>query len=120
MIPARLLQRPLQTGRTYVAGKVRHLLERSGRFYARVSVPPTLRAVVGQRELTAALGGDRSTALRKLPGAVAGMLARLESARQDAQATRVQAPRLINGKRATPRELALAHYASQDAFDREL
>ena len=38
-----------------MAGKVRHLLERDGRFYARIVVPERLRAAVGKRELTAAI-----------------------------------------------------------------
>ena len=39
-----------------MAGKVRHLLNRSGRYFARLVVPADLRRFIGKTELRAALG----------------------------------------------------------------
>ena len=63
-----------------MTGAVRHLLHRAGRYSARVAVPETLRKIVGKRELIEALGADRTTALRRLPGVVARMQVQLDSA----------------------------------------
>ena len=54
-----------------MAGKVRHLINRSGRYHARIVVPKDLRAIVGKTELRQPLGPDYRQALRLLPGAVA-------------------------------------------------
>jgi hypothetical protein len=54
-----------------MAGKVRHLLERAGRYHARIVVPKRLRPILKKVELSAALGADRRDALRKLPAVVA-------------------------------------------------
>lgn len=54
-----------------MAGKVRHLVNRSGRYHARLVVPLELRGVIGKTELRTPLGGDYKQALRLLPGAVA-------------------------------------------------
>jgi integrase len=63
-----------------VAGAVRHLVERDGRYWARLVVPTPLRPVVGRTELRQPLGGDKRLALRKLPGAVAGLMDQLSDA----------------------------------------
>lgn len=49
---------------------VRHLLDRDGRYFARLAVPAALRPVVGKRELLEPLGADRALAILKLHGAV--------------------------------------------------
>jgi len=54
-----------------MAGKVRHLVNRSGRYHARLVVPKDLRGIVGKSELRAPLGGDYRQALKLLPSAVA-------------------------------------------------
>jgi len=54
-----------------MAGKVRHLINRSGRYHARLVVPQDLRQIIGKTELREPLGGDYRTALKLLPGAVA-------------------------------------------------
>ena len=54
-----------------MAGKVRYLIQRDGRYHARIVVPPALRKQVGKVELSAALGPDRKAALRALPAVVA-------------------------------------------------
>ena len=53
-----LLQNRLQGTKTNMAGKIRHLLERGGRYYARLSVPAALREIVGKRELTECLSRE--------------------------------------------------------------
>ncbi|WP_420712663.1 DUF6538 domain-containing protein [Ancylobacter sp. SL191] len=53
-----------------IAAKVRHLLNRKGRFFARLVVPKDLRPFMdGKSELRSSLGPDRRTALKKLAGA---------------------------------------------------
>jgi hypothetical protein len=54
-----------------MAGKVRHLVNRSGRYHARLVVPKDLRGIVGKSELRAPLGGEYRQALKLLPSAVA-------------------------------------------------
>jgi integrase len=101
-----------------MAGKVRHLLERDGRHYARVAVPPELRNLVGKRELTKALGADRSEALRRLPGAVAAMQVTIVDARHRASnGSGKPVPRA--GAPLTAREMAAIHYQDQERFDEE-
>jgi integrase len=102
-----------------MAGKVRHLLLRDHRYYARVAVPKELRPLMPsrQRELTKALGADRSEALRTLPAAVAGMQAMLADARQRIGGKTKAPPR---GVPLTVREMALAHYDEREQNDQEL
>jgi integrase len=63
-------------------------MERDGRYFARVVIPKDLRPFLdGKTELRAALGGDRSVAIRKHPAALAGLMETIASAeRQCAQA----------------------------------
>lgn len=100
-----------------MAGKVRHLLERDGRHYARLGVPEGLRSIVGKRELLEPLGADRMRALRRLPAAVATMQATLEAARGEAQRGRVANPLPRAGKALTVPQIARAHYREQLATD---
>ena len=65
-----------------MAGEVRNLLNRDGRYFARVTVPKDLRKIVGKRELRTSLGPDRREALRKLPLAVARLLDTIAGARR--------------------------------------
>ncbi len=68
-----------------MAGRIRYLKEKNGRFYARVAVPKALRDHLGGKsELIEALGADRRKALRKHPEAVRRLLARIEEARRAA------------------------------------
>ena len=53
-----------------MAGRVRNMLNRSGRYYARLVVPKDLRGLVGKTELRLPLGGDYRQALKRLPSAV--------------------------------------------------
>jgi integrase len=69
-----------------MAGRVRHLLERKGRYYARVAVPAALRPALGNRnEFQKALGSDRTIALRNLAAAVAEFQALIDGARQTSE-----------------------------------
>ena len=63
-----------------MAGEMRHLKVKGGRFYARLSVPEHLREVIGRSELTKPLGGDRRAASRALSAAVTELRAVLDLA----------------------------------------
>ena len=55
-----------------VAGKIRYLLNRNGRYYARLVVPEQARPFLdGKSELRTPLGADRQEALRRHPVAIA-------------------------------------------------
>lgn len=57
-----------------MAGKVRNLLNRDGRYFARLVIPKELRPFMdGKTELRTPLGPDYRTALKMLPGAVAAL-----------------------------------------------
>lgn len=101
-----------------MAGKIRNLLPRNGRYYARLTVPAPLRPIVGKRELTEPLGADRTVALRLLSSALHRMQIELDHAR-DRSATlnptaRTKRPAL------NIRQMALAHYASEMDHDTAL
>jgi len=59
-----------------MAGKVRNLVNRPGRYHARLAVPKDLRGIIGKTELRTPLDGDCRQALKLLPGAVAQLSAR--------------------------------------------
>lgn len=103
-----------------MAGKVRHLQERAGRYFARLGVPKELREFVGKRELLEALGADRTTALRKLPAAVARMQATLEAARERLAKDKAGTAPPRRGKPMTIQQIALDHFKRQIRFDEEL
>lgn len=99
-----------------MAGKVRHLKFRSGRYSARLVVPKHLRPIVGKAELETQLGSDRRQALASLPGAVAGLQAKIAVAERKA-----------NGGKPVPvrypmsaEEIAIATYHSLIAFDLDI
>ena len=96
-----------------MAGAVRHLLHRAGRYSARVSVPESLRKIVGKRELVRALGADRTSALRKLPGVVAAMHVELDAARTQSVVTAKPKP----GRILSNRQLAGTHYNRELELD---
>ena len=56
-----------------MAGKDRYLLNRDGRYFARIVVPKNLQAVLGKSELRVALGSDRRLALKELATAVSAL-----------------------------------------------
>ena len=46
-----------------MAGQVRHLKVKGGRFYARVAVPKSVQATLGRTELVTPIGGERRAAM---------------------------------------------------------
>lgn len=99
-----------------MAGAQRYLLNRDGRFFARLVVPKELRSIVGKSELRSPLGPDRRTAVKHLPGAVAVLQDQI------AQAER----QFIRPKPAplryplAPGQIAASHYAQRLILDDEL
>lgn len=77
------LQTLLQNG-SVMAGAQRYLLNRDGRFFARLVVPKELRGIVGKSELRTPLGPDRRGAIKLLPTAVAAMQAEIIRAKREA------------------------------------
>lgn len=98
-----------------MAGKVRHLINRSGRYHARLVVPKDIRGVVGKTELRAPLGGDYRQALRLLPGAVAQLQHQIAQAEHAANAGRTNAAPARYP--LAPDQLALSHYNQRLAYD---
>lgn len=98
-----------------MAGKVRYLINRNGRYHARLVVPKDLRGIVGKSELRTALGADYREALKMLPGAVAGLQHQI-----------AEAERRVGQVGPTPRyplaadQIAFAQYMRRLAFDDEL
>ncbi|SMC14249.1 DUF6538 domain-containing protein [Roseovarius aestuarii] len=100
-----------------MAGKIRNMVNRSGRYHARLVVPKDLRGIVGKTELRQPLGGDYRQALRLLPGAVAQLQHRIATAERKAGVARNNAaPRYP----LAPDQIALSHYNQRLAFDDEL
>ncbi|EDM33302.1 phage integrase [Roseovarius sp. TM1035] len=66
------------------------MVNRSGRYHARLVVPKDLRGIIGKTELRTPLGGDYRQALKLLPGAVAQLQHQIGLAEQKAGAGRPQ------------------------------
>ena len=99
-----------------MAGKVRNLVNRSGRYHARLVVPKDLRGINGLKtEIRKALGGDYRQALKLLPGAVAQLQHEIALAERKLHGTRAPARYPL-----APDQLALSHYKQRLAFDDEL
>lgn len=99
-----------------MAGKIRHLKERNGRYSARLVVPKELRSIVGKAELETQLGPDRRQALARLPGAVAGLQAKIAVAERQVNGGKPVAARYP----MTAEEIAVANYRSLIDFDLEI
>lgn len=98
-----------------MAGKVRHMINRSGRYHARLVVPKDLRGIVGKSELRAPLGGDYRQALKLLPGAIAQLQHQIAQAEQKAGAGKPQpGPARYP---LDPAQIAHSHYMQRLAFD---
>jgi len=65
-----------------VAGKIRNMVNRSGRYHARLVVPKGLRDIIGKTEIREALGGDYRQALKLLPSAVTRLQHQIAHAEQ--------------------------------------
>ena len=101
-----------------MAGKVRHLVNRSGRYFARLVIPKDLRAIMGKTEIRTPLGGDYRQALKLLPGAVARLQAEIGQAERQANAN--SPGPIIPRYPLTPEQIAASHYAQRIAYDEEL
>ncbi len=96
-----------------MSGKVRHLLNRDGRYYARLVIPDNLRQFLdGKTELRTPLGADRRTALAKLPSAVAALQHKIALAEQ-----RSGRPVELGRYPLSEAQIALRHYSERLAFD---
>ncbi|SIQ11853.1 hypothetical protein [Bosea sp. TND4EK4] len=103
-----------------MAGTVRYLLNRDGRYFARLVVPPKLRPFIGGKsELRTALGPDRKEAIKRLNGAVALLQHEIALAERRA-AEAGQRPIAPGRYPLTIDQLALRNYQSRIAFDEEL
>jgi len=100
-----------------VVGKTRHLLNRNGRYFARLVVPKELRPFIGGKtELRAPLGPDYRTALRKLPSEVA--LLQHEISLAERRAVQAGQRKVTVGRYPlAPDQIALRNYQSRLAFD---
>lgn len=100
-----------------MAGKVRYLHHKRGRYSARLVVPVDLRPYMeGKTELTKALGADRRQAIKHLPGAVAALQHQLAQAERKAAsqgAAAVQPGRYP----LSPDQIAASHYAQRLELD---
>ncbi len=105
-----------------MAGKVRHLVDRSGRYHARLVVPKDLRGIIGKVELrTPPLGGgDYREALRLLPGAVAQLQHKIAVAERQAVAGMPQSAPPARYPLAPPDQIAYSHYMQRLVLDDEL
>jgi hypothetical protein len=112
-----MLQNLLQTD-FGMAGTPRYLLNRNGRYFARLVVPKDLREIVGKTELREPLGPDRREALRLLPGAVTQLQHRIAVAEREAGAGMPQsAPARYP---LAPNQIAYSHYMQRLTFVDEL
>lgn len=100
-----------------MAGKVRNLLNRDGRFYARLVIPKELRPFMGRKtELRTPLGADYREALKKLPGAVA--LLQHQIALGERRAVEAGTKQVTIGRYPlAPEQIALRNYQERIAAD---
>ncbi len=99
-----------------MAGKIRNMVNRSGRYHARLVVPKDLRKVVGKTELRKPLGGDYRQALKLLPGAVAELQHKIALAEREAGRSDRAAPRYP----LAPDQMAHSLYTQRLEYDDRL
>jgi hypothetical protein len=91
-----------------MASKVMHLVNRNGRYHARLVVPKGLRRIIGKTELCTPLGADRREALKLLLGGVAQLQHKI------CYAERQIGQRQLHAARAryplVPNQIAQSHY----------
>jgi integrase len=102
-------------------GNPRYLLNRDGRYFARLLIPKHLRQHFGNKtERRTSLGPDRREALRNLPGAIAALQREISDAERT-RAPQGQASRAATARYPmTPQEIAASHYQRRLRFDEEL
>ncbi|KEQ08039.1 DUF6538 domain-containing protein [Pseudorhizobium pelagicum] len=98
----------------------RYLLNRDGRYFARIVIPKELRPFLeNKHELREPLGADRRTALARLHTAVAELQAKIAVAERRKQLAKGEA--ITPGRYPLPvGQLALRNYNDRIAFDTEL
>jgi len=102
-----------------MAGKVRHLLNRGGRYDARLVVPAALRPFLNNKsELRMPLGADRRAALQKLPAAVLSL--RLQIGTERERAAQGPDSRSRPSRPLSPDEISVMEYQGQSEFDAEI
>ncbi len=94
-----------------MTGKIKNMVNRNGRYHARLVVPKDLRRIVGKTELRTPLGGDYREATKHLPGAVAQLqhqiaLAERQAGQGQPQATPARYP-------LAPDQIAHSHYSQR-------
>lgn len=103
-----------------MTGRVRNLLNRDGRYFARLVVPKELRPYMdGKTELRTALGPDYRTALKTLPGAVAALQHRIALGERRAVAAGERSI-TIGRYPLSPPQIASRDYQALLAFDAEI
>ncbi|MBY2941423.1 DUF6538 domain-containing protein [Rhizobium ruizarguesonis] len=100
--------------------KHRHLLNRDGRYFARIVVPKDLRPFLENKtELREPLGADRRTAVARLHTALAVLQSKIAVAKQRAQIRKGEP--VTVGRYPLPfDQIALRNYNERLAFDEEL
>ncbi len=101
-----------------MAGKIRNMVNRKGRYHARLVVPKDLRGIIGKTELRTPLGGDYRQAIKLLPGAVAQLQHQIALAEQKIRAGTPQTGPARYP--LAPDQIAMSHYMQRLAFDDEL
>jgi integrase len=99
--------------------KTKHMFERGGRYYARISVPLALRPIIGKLELLETLGADLNKAKRQLPSTVGRMIALLDVAKRQ-KFTGVKPIESRFGRKLSHEQVAKQHYQSELAIDRDV
>ncbi|MFU8778565.1 MAG: DUF6538 domain-containing protein [Roseovarius sp.] len=101
------------------AGGIRNLVNRNGRYHARLVVPKDLRGIIGKTELRTPLGGDYRQAPKFLPGAVTQLQHQIALAERKAGERRTQPPGPTRYPLA-PDQIVQSLYMQRLAFDDEL
>ena len=101
-----------------MVGKVRHLINRSGRYHARLVVPKSLQKIIGKTELRSPLGADYRQALKLLPSAVTQLQHQIALAERKSGQGRMQAEPARYP--LSPDQIAHSHYHQRLRFDEEL
>lgn len=103
-----------------MAGKLRHMKTKNGRFYARIAVPKDLRPLIGKSELLEPLGADRREAQRLLPAAVARLQGKLTAVATPRKATALKPTAAPEQQSWSAEQLAVKSYKLRLIQDSEL
>jgi integrase len=102
-----------------MTGRIRHLLNRDGRYFARLVIPKELRPYLDKKtELRTPLGPDRRIALAKLPGAVADLQHKIGTAERK-RAGGNTSPASYRYPLTAP-QMAALDYQRQIAYDADI